>query len=63
VKSAYFMEKERRRRGMAECSSKEELSEIWKRLWALPIPRACLGLSLRNRTFKSKRAFGQKFHF
>jgi hypothetical protein len=31
------MEKERRRHGMAECSSKEEPSEIWKRLWALPI--------------------------
>jgi hypothetical protein len=25
--------------------------------------RACLGLSLRNRAFKSKRAFGQKLHF
>ena len=27
------------------------------------IPRACVGLSLRNRAFKSKRAFGQKLHF
>jgi hypothetical protein len=25
--------------------------------------RACLELSLRNRAFKSKRAFGQKLHF
>jgi hypothetical protein len=25
--------------------------------------RACLRLSLRNRAFKSKRAFRQKYHF
>jgi hypothetical protein len=38
MRSAYFIKKERRRHGMAECSSKEETCEIWKRLWALPIP-------------------------
>jgi hypothetical protein len=25
--------------------------------------RVCLGLSLTSRAFKSKRVFGQKFHF
>lgn len=38
VRSAYHMQKETETLAIAESSSKRGFSEVWKKLWALPIP-------------------------
>lgn len=38
VKSAYFLQKEILSRSLAECSSRGVVSDIWKKIWTLPVP-------------------------
>jgi hypothetical protein len=39
VRSAYFLELSRRVREEGECSRPQEVSEVWKTIWSLQVPR------------------------